>query len=466
MDYQAFVDGFELTTCIISIERFSDGSYGNIRIVAGNKAYIDSIENPYNGAASHMLNNKFIPGSPYERYIPKDLNFEQTCRRCAFEKRPVHTYLKPDRFDCWINQYIMPVASDDPNIGYCSYTLDVTMEADPRIMKGVSASAASSVLETCIRLRSGDFESTMNDIVADICELCDASRCSLLLTDMHEGTCTLVAQSDRKGITETGIGEDFFDIVKTWEDTIAGSNCLIIQSPQDMGILKMRNPVWQRSLEESGVDTLVLFPLRHNNDLLGYIWAVNFDPSKAQTIKETLELTTYFLASEIANHQLIKRMAVLSSIDLLTGIYNRNAMNTRVDSYIAGTLPLPQRYAVIFADLNGLKAVNDIDGHVAGDNLLKGAAQKLREVFPDCDIYRAGGDEFMLIAEDVPESSLNERVERLRKDSEDEKNISFAVGIFYEGSGGDIRTAMRTADERMYADKQEYYARFPERRRK
>ena len=40
MDYQKFVDGFELTTCIISVERFPDGSYGNIRIVAGNKPYI------------------------------------------------------------------------------------------------------------------------------------------------------------------------------------------------------------------------------------------------------------------------------------------------------------------------------------------------------------------------------------------------------------------------------------------
>ena len=111
-------------------------------------------------------------------------------------------------------------------------------------------------------------------------------------------------------------------------------------------------------------------------------------------------------------------------------------------------------------------ASDSFKGSLSSLQVARAAAEAVREVFPDCDIYRAGGDEFMLIAEDVPESSLNERVERLRKDSEDEKNISFAVGIFYEGSGGDIRTAMRTADERMYADKQEYYARFPERRRK
>ena len=43
MDFKTFVDGFKTMTCIISVEKFPDGSYGNIRIVTGNKAYIDSI---------------------------------------------------------------------------------------------------------------------------------------------------------------------------------------------------------------------------------------------------------------------------------------------------------------------------------------------------------------------------------------------------------------------------------------
>ena len=156
----------------------------------------------------------------------------------------------------------------------------------------------------------------------------------------------------------------------------------------------------------------------------------------------------------------------MSSMDLLTGIYNRNAMNTQIDGYINGTLSLPAGYAVIFADLNGLKAVNDIEGHVAGDRLLKSAAMRLQKVFPDCDIYRAGGDEFMLFAENVPGDDLTERVEKLRRESEDINNISFALGMFCEENGGDIRNAMRIADERMYADKEDYYRRFPERRRK
>ena len=471
MNYQDFVNGFELTTCIISVEKFPNGGYGNIRIVAGNKPYIDSIENPFNGASAHMLNNKFIPNSPYDNYIPKDLNFEQTCYRCAFEKKPIHTYLRPERFACWLNQYIMPVESDDPNIGYCSYTLDITMEADTEIMTHVSASTASSVLETCIKLRgSNDFKQAVNDVIKDICKLSGAQKCALLLTDFKEGTCSVLAESTpddaKASINSYEADNSFFEVVTTWNDTIAGSNCLILQDSQDMDILRSRNPLWHKSLVDSDVTSLVLFPLNYNGETLGYIWAINFDESKASKIKETLELTTYFIASEIANYQLLKRLEIMSSVDLLTGIYNRNAMNNRVDRYIAGTDPMPRSYSVIFADLNGLKKMNDSEGHSAGDRLLKNAAAKLREMFYDSDIYRAGGDEFMIIAANVPEDVIEGRIEKLRKDSEDPDNISFAIGGYYDDKGGDIRFAMRTADERMYADKERYYKKFPERKRK
>ncbi|MBQ7989777.1 MAG: sensor domain-containing diguanylate cyclase [Oscillospiraceae bacterium] len=469
MDYQKYVDGFELTTCIISVERFPDGGYGNIRIVAGNKAYIDSIENPFNGASSHMLNNKFIPGSPYEKYIPKDLNFEQTCFRCAFEKKPVHTYLKPDRFDCWINQYIMPVHSDEPDIGYCCYTLDVTMEADAALMTNVSASTASSVLETCIKLRgSSDFKSAVTEVIANICEYCGAQKCDLLLTDLRQGSCVCIAESVEGRITEIPEGKydnaRFFDIVKTWGDTIAGSNCLILKDPRELEILKERNPVWYESLRTAGVDSIVLFPLVRNAETVGYIWATNFDPSRAQKIKDTLELTTYFIAAEIANFQLFRRLEAMSTVDMLTGIMNRNAMNKKVDALTSGEEKAPERYAVIFADLNGLKRTNDINGHSAGDKLLKDGAARLKERFPESDIFRAGGDEFVVISDRISEAEMEKRMQDVRKDSED-GNISFAIGGFYSEKGEDIRLAMRIADERMYADKKAYYEKFPERAR-
>ena len=85
MDLQKFVDQIEPMTCIMSVEEKEDGSCGEIRIVTGNKAYIDSIENP-SPDVPMLKATHFEPNCLYERYIPKDLNFEMFCYNCAVRK--------------------------------------------------------------------------------------------------------------------------------------------------------------------------------------------------------------------------------------------------------------------------------------------------------------------------------------------------------------------------------------------
>ena len=151
---------------------------------------------------------------------------------------------------------------------------------------------------------------------------------------------------------------------------------------------------------------------------------------------------------------------------MLTGVKNRNAMNQRIDAIIEGNEKLPAKTAVVFVDLNGLKQTNDNGGHASGDRLLKQAAAILRETFNDNDIYRAGGDEFMVIAEDISGAELEEKLGRLRLYQSGTEAVSFALGYCYSEGETDIRLAMSTADKLMYEDKKQYYERFPERRRK
>ena len=112
----------------------------------------------------------------------------------------------------------------------------------------------------------------------------------------------------------------------------------------------------------------------------------------------------------------------------------------------------------MFTDLNGLKLINDESGHNEGDNLLKKAAHILSGVFFDASVYRAGGDEFMILAPDMDEENLKQRIQRI-EDQSDKENVSISVGTYVMHEGEDIRTAMRIADERMYADKKAYYDR-------
>ena len=120
---------------------------------------------------------------------------------------------------------------------------------------------------------------------------------------------------------------------------------------------------------------------------------------------------------------------------------------------------------VIFADLNGLKSVNDDIGHEAGDKLLKDAASALRDVFAVHEIFRAGGDEFTVILINVTENELNEKVEKLRTVSKNYTDLVFAIGAAYESDAVNVRTALQNADKLMYEDKKRYYDLHPEKKR-
>lgn len=212
---------------------------------------------------------------------------------------------------------------------------------------------------------------------------------------------------------ESFLDDGFFDITQTWDDTIGGSTCVIVKDRQDREWLESVNPVWYKSLTDAGVSSIVLFPLENNGEIIGYMWALNFNEESTVKIKETLELTTFFIASEISNYQLLNKLEVMSTVDMLTGVKNRNAMNNDVSDILSGKTEIRYPYSVIFTDLNGLKRVNDESGHNEGDKILKKAANILSGVFFDADVYRS---------------------------------------------------AMRVADERMYADKKAYYDLHPEKK--
>lgn len=471
-ELQEYVNQFDSMTCIMSVEKNPDGSYGKMRIEVGNKAYIASYEKDNSNPIDMPFGNKFVPGQEYTAYIPKDLNFEHFIFNSAVNKKPMHAYIHPDRFDVWFNIFSLPLEFDDPNKCYCTYTQEVSTEASVDQMANLSAKTTSDVLKTCIKLRSTkNFLQTMDEVISDIRVICGASFCCIMLTDFKENTCSLLSEScDPNVIPRTlleYLNDSFTELVKTWVETIGGSNCLIIKNDDDMDAVKARNPRWCKSMRDAGIESLVLFPLQYNNEVIGFIWSTNFDIKDTDHIKETLELTTFFIASEIVNYQLLQKLEMLSSTDLLTGVKNRNAMNNRVLKIVSGRERMPDKFGIVFADLNGLKTVNDGDGHNAGDTLLKNAATALRESFPDCEIYRAGGDEFVAIAMDKPKEVIEAQIEVLRKKAEDpEKPVSFAVGFYYDENHGDIRAAMREADARMYEDKKQFYAKFPENRKR
>ena len=456
MNFQTIVDGMSSMACVISVERLPDGKPGIFRIEAGNSAYINSIEHPVPGMK--MLRQKFIPGSEYTDYLTRDLNFEDFCFRAAVEKKCLHSYVHPERMDVWLNMVFLPLETDRDDLSYCIYLMEVNEQADYRNISDISSETASSVLDTCLRLRgTSDFKATMKDVVSGIRELCSAEHCCILVMNEYDRSCYVLGEafSDDTPLLpmETYVNDEFYDIAESWESTIAGSNCLIAKDEQDMQVVKERNPGWYESLTSAGAHNIVLFPLKSRNQLLGYMWSINFDPGRAPRIKETLEVTTFIVGSELGNYLLLDRLRLLGSKDLLTGVMNRNEMNNYVDSLCHGDDNDIKSVGVIFADLNGLKAVNDFEGHNSGDIMLKNAANILKELFDEKEIFRAGGDEFAVIVTDITQDELDEKIDRIRSECERYGNVILALGGAVESDTRNVRMALSRADEIMSANK-------------
>ena len=460
MDFQQIVDGIGAMTCVISVEKLENGEYGDIRIVTGNRSYIDSIEKPMGGV--EMLKSKFIPNSLYTDYLPRDLNFESYCYQAAVEKKCMHTCAHPERFNVWFNMTLLPLVPDEGNLCYCTYTMEIRPFNDSSVVSGVAGDVAAEVLETCFMLRGAtDFKAAMKDVIEDIRQMCSAKLCCILLMDQEARTCSIMCEAMEEGawpetMTEMA-GESFYELAESWEDTISGSSCLIIKNQQEMNVVRERNPKWYESLVSNHVETLVLFPLKFSDKLLGYIWVTNFDAENAGMIKDTLELTTFILGSEIANDMLLDRLQVLSSRDMLTGLLNRNRMIDYMDDLTEGKLARGKTIGAAFADLNGLKTVNDFYGHSAGDELLINAARALREVFADSEVFRAGGDEFTVLVTGITPEEMAEKVRKLHEVSEHYNRVSFAVGYDWGEDARCVREVLHQADEKMYEAKKNYY---------
>ena len=470
MDFQKFVDGFHTMTCVMSVENLGNGKWGEIKIVAGNKAYIDSIENMPDMPAA--FSKKFIPDSDYKNYFPYDPNFELFIYSSAVLKKPMHSYVHPERFDFWFNLFSLPIDADDGKLCYCTYTQEVTHEVESEKMSNISHDTATEVLATCIKLRgTSDFETTMYEVIKDIRNICDADYCGILnineLTEECSVLCEDVSESFRNTKYKEGwFTPDFYNVAKTWESVLDGSNCIIYRNPDEMEFIKERSEIWYESLKDANVESLVLFPLKAGRELLGYIWANNFDTEKTLHIKETLELTTFFIASEISSYQMFDKFRILSTVDLLTGVLNRNEMNNRVMQLSIDDRPGRKNIGIVFADLNGLKTVNDCNGHSAGDKLIKDAAAILKGVFPEKEIYRAGGDEFMVLLRDTSMEQLEQYEKEIKAKAAETNNVSFAVGLSLNEDSQKIYDAMKTADVNMYEDKKKYYEAHPENKRR
>jgi diguanylate cyclase (GGDEF)-like protein len=143
-----------------------------------------------------------------------------------------------------------------------------------------------------------------------------------------------------------------------------------------------------------------------------------------------------------------------ASHDPLTGLVNRRLLLDRLDLALQRSARTGVPPTLLFCDVDGFKAVNDTLGHQAGDQALVDVARHLRAVVRGHDtVARIGGDEFVVLCEDVGPDGAATVVERLRAPMQANHGLSLSVGVATPVLPCTAAEALDHADALMYADK-------------
>jgi len=181
---------------------------------------------------------------------------------------------------------------------------------------------------------------------------------------------------------------------------------------------------------------------------------------------ESLNQTNQHLVSDLQTkvstfEDRLKSVEELAFTDSLTGLANRRCLEDRINYNIERKLP----FCFVIFDLNRFKAVNDTFGHVAGDDLLRQVALKLKQNSRASDLVgRWGGDEFVLLLSGN-QTSVNPHVRRLKQEVcarymlhgssgfYSTFDVETAVGVAQWRQDEPVTALIARADENMYRDK-------------
>ncbi|MBR4529947.1 MAG: diguanylate cyclase [Lachnospiraceae bacterium] len=206
-------------------------------------------------------------------------------------------------------------------------------------------------------------------------------------------------------------------------------------------------------LKPQGIRTLVTGPLILEGKYIGFFGVDNPPEETMKEISEIIRLLMYFLSEMLGQRNDHRRLIEYSFHDALTGTGNRRAISEFENEKLDTTRP----YGFIMCDINGLKAVNDQEGHKAGDALIRTVASCLTDVFGTENVYRMGGDEFAVYSCEDSKEEFERKIGRVRELLAAE-HTHVAIGYSYAEAGdADFNARRIEADNRMYDEKRRFH---------
>lgn len=320
-------------------------------------------------------------------------------------------------------------------------------------MKLRQSSNTDDIIIRLAKIMNGgeSYEKAVNHMLAELGTIIHADRLYILETDGKTASNTF--EWCREGVKpeiDTLQNLPYDEYIGGWEKYLVRNTSLVLE---DIGVLADDDPVDYENLKRQGIRNIMDSPIYDGGKLIGYIGADNYEISDAVNTQKILETISYFLGARMVNQKLLSRLDYLSHRDMLTGVRNRNSFMEKLEELEGLAHPA----GIVFGDVNGLKRANDEEGHVAGDKLLRRAAKAMQQFWGDEFVYRAGGDEFVVLLPDISECAFYRKFEEFYDTVKAKDDVSVAFGAHWAESGSHLNAAFNQADRKMYQDKKKHY---------
>jgi diguanylate cyclase (GGDEF)-like protein len=237
----------------------------------------------------------------------------------------------------------------------------------------------------------------------------------------------------------------------------ATRHVLLAQEPAQIRVSNPDHDAAERALLESrDQKTLLMLPLVARGETIGLMEVIDeqdreFPPADVEFCQALCD----FVAVAVRNAMLYAEMQELAARDKLTGLYNRRLFEEQFDAAVARSLRNGEELSLLVVDLDGLKRINDLGGHPAGDEALAALADALRATVRTGDVpCRLGGDEFAVILPGATPADAIKIAERAQEALIARGPYSFSGGVARASANvGPVYDLYRSADIAAYRAK-------------
>ena len=210
---------------------------------------------------------------------------------------------------------------------------------------------------------------------------------------------------------------------------------------------------------KTGVQRFMAAPFFSNGEIVGFLGAYNYNVDEDFDVRRLFAAVSSFVGARIENRRLVDDLDWAVRHDPLTKLLNRRGYESAVSAFMAENPNTPYTLALI--DLDDFKKVNDLYGHLAGDEALRSIGKKIIDVFPESAfLSRNGGDEFIAMLPGITGDDADKLIKQFVDDGiiyeydGKQHRLTVSVGYaFFPEHADDYESICAKADTALYAVK-------------